>query len=112
MVTIDVTVIYLPAPRVSHEWTVKLEDGACVVQALLASGLATAFPDFDPDAAAIGVWGCKAALDQPLRSRDRVEIYRPLQVDPKVARRERFRRQGTRVAGLFAVKKSGGKAGY
>jgi putative ubiquitin-RnfH superfamily antitoxin RatB of RatAB toxin-antitoxin module len=31
-------------------------------------------------------------------------VYRPLQVDPKVARRERFRQQGTRAAGLFARK--------
>jgi putative ubiquitin-RnfH superfamily antitoxin RatB of RatAB toxin-antitoxin module len=33
-----------------------------------------------------------------------VEVLRPLQVDPKVARRERFVKQGTRGAGLFAKK--------
>jgi uncharacterized protein len=47
-----------------------------------------------------------------LGDRDRVEIYRPLQVDPKMARRERFRRQGARAAGLFARKREGGKPGY
>ena len=109
---LEVTVIYLPAPRVAHEWTVQLEEGACVLQALQASGIGDKFTDLDFETAAIGVWGCKAALDQPLRARDRVEIYRPLQVDPKVARRARFRRQGTRVAGLFTDKKAGGKGGY
>ena len=54
-------------------------------------------------------------LDLPkdfVRPGDRVEIYRPLKVDPKVARRERFVRQGARATGLFARRRPGGKAGY
>jgi hypothetical protein len=54
-------------------------------------------------------WACggrKAGLEDVLRYRDRVEIYRPLQVDPKLARRERFRKQGVRAAGLFARRKA------
>ncbi len=43
---------------------------------------------------------------------DRLEIYRPLTVDPKVARRERFSRQGARTTGLFARRRAGGKSGY
>jgi putative ubiquitin-RnfH superfamily antitoxin RatB of RatAB toxin-antitoxin module len=60
----------------------------------------------------IGVWGRRASLKQTLRENDRVEIYRALRVDPKVARRERFTRQGSRSAGLFASKRVGAKAGY
>jgi hypothetical protein len=41
-----------------------------------------------------------------------VELVRPLLVDPKVARRERFRRQGSRAAGLFAGRRPGSKPGY
>jgi hypothetical protein len=41
-----------------------------------------------------------------------VELYRPLLVDPKVARRERFRRQGARNTGLFAQRRPGAKPGY
>jgi putative ubiquitin-RnfH superfamily antitoxin RatB of RatAB toxin-antitoxin module len=107
-----VTVAYSPGPRECHEWPVCLEEGATVMQALLASGLATACPDLDLAAAGIGVWSRPAQPDQPLRDRDRIEVYRPLQVDPKVARRERFRKQGARAAGLFAGKKAGAKAGY
>jgi putative ubiquitin-RnfH superfamily antitoxin RatB of RatAB toxin-antitoxin module len=60
----------------------------------------------------VGVWGRKAELEQVLRNHDRVELYRPLRVDPKVARRERFARQGVRTTGLFAKRRAGSKPGY
>jgi sulfur carrier protein len=47
-----------------------------------------------------------------VREGDRVEVYRGLKVDPKVARRERFRSQGARAAGLFAKRRPGAKPGY
>lgn len=81
-------------------------------QALRASGLADDFPGLDLGAASVGVWGRKARLDDPLQQGDRIEVYRPLRVDPKVARRERFRSQGARSAGLFANKRPGAKSGY
>ena len=107
-----VTVAYSPAPRQVHEWPVSLKNGATVLQALQASGLAAAFPGVNLKTVGVGIWGREAALNQLLRERDRVEIYRPLKVDPKLARRERFREQGARAAGLFAKKKAGAKAGY
>ena len=39
-------------------------------------------------------------------------VHRELKVDPKVARRERFVKQGARTTGLFAKKRLGAKAGY
>jgi len=89
-----------------------LEAGSTVHQALQESGLAAEFPALDVRTAAFGIWGRKARLAQPLRDGDRVEVYRPLTVDPKVARRERFRKQGARAAGLFARKRDGAKPGY
>jgi putative ubiquitin-RnfH superfamily antitoxin RatB of RatAB toxin-antitoxin module len=47
-----------------------------------------------------------------LQDHDRVEICRALTVDPKVARRARFVKQGARTTGLFARKRPGAKAGY
>ena len=52
------------------------------------------------------------APDQLLHDGDRLELYRPLTVDPKVARRERFARQGARTTGLFARQRPGSKPGY
>ncbi len=109
---IRVTVLYSPGPRVVHEWALSLQAGATVQEALEASGLRAAFPQADLSRAVVGVWGRKARPEQPLRNSDRVEIYRDLTVDPKLARRERFRKQGARAAGLFARKRQGAKPGY
>jgi len=109
--SIRVTVLYSPRPRTVHEWVVTLPAGATVLQALEASGLRAALPAADLGSAVTGVWGRKARAEQRLREQDRVEIYRPLKVDPKLARRERFRKQGTRAAGLFARKPSGARPG-
>lgn len=106
-----VCVLYSPQPRTVCQWAVSLPPGATVLQALEASGMRADFPGVDLRGAVVGVWGRKARLEQPLRQGDRVEIYRPLQVDPKLARRERFRKQGSRAAGLFARKRNGAKPG-
>ncbi|MEO7393232.1 MAG: RnfH family protein [Ramlibacter sp.] len=104
--TMRVTVLYSSSAREIHEWVVDLAEGATVLQVLEHSGLPAAFPGLDLKTSVTGVWGRKARLEQRLRDGDRVEIYRPLKVDPKVARRERFRRQGARSAGLFALKRN------
>ncbi|OOG57496.1 RnfH family protein [Polaromonas sp. C04] len=110
--TIRVSIVYSSGPRHTHEQWVTLEDGASVLQALQISGVLQAFPGIGLAHASVGVWSRKAGLNQLLREHDRVEVYRPLTVDPKVARRERFRKQGAKAAGLFAKKRSGAKAGY
>lgn len=45
----------------------------------------------------IGVWGRVQGLDAVLRARDRIEVYRPLTVDPKEARRQRYKARGERI---------------
>jgi len=107
-----ITVVYAPAPRQVFEHLIELPAGACVADAFAASGLREAFPGVDLSSGLFGVWGRKADAEQALQDGDRVEIYRPLLVDPKVARRERFARQGARTTGLFAKKRAGAKAGY
>ena len=109
---IHVTVLYSPAPRQVCEWALEVTPGATVLQALEASGLLAEVPHADLGSAVVGVWGRPAVLEQPLRDRDRVEIYRPLKVDPKLARRQRFGQQGARATGLFAKKRAGAKPGY
>ncbi len=104
--------LYSPGPRITREWPLALPSGATVQQALEASAMATEFPDVDLSKVTVGVWGQKALLDQALRDLDRVELYRDLKVDPKLARRERFKKQGSRAAGLFAKKRKGAKPGY
>ena len=109
---ISVTVMYSPAPRQVVEWRVELPAGATVRQAVEASGWQAAFPEREAAGFDVGIWGRQCDWAAPLREGDRVEIYRGLLVDPKVARRERFRKQGARAAGLFAKKRPGAKPGY
>lgn len=85
-----VEVVYAPAPHVVDRVVLSLASGATVADALQASGL-LARHGLTLDALAVGVWGRACALDLRLRERDRVEIYRPLQVDPKEARRQRYK---------------------
>lgn len=106
---LHVVVLVSPGPREVHEVTLSLPAGATVAQALQASGL---LGQVQANRWMVGVWRRKAELTQVLRDQDRVEAYRPLLVDPKVARRERFARQGARSAGLFAKRRAGAKAGY
>jgi putative ubiquitin-RnfH superfamily antitoxin RatB of RatAB toxin-antitoxin module/ribosome-associated toxin RatA of RatAB toxin-antitoxin module len=108
---LNLLVVYSPAAREVVERPVELPQPATVAQALAASGLLQAF-GLDAARLRLGIWGRKATLEQPVRDMDRIEIYRPLTVDPKVARRERFAKQGSRTTGLFARRRPGGKAGY
>ncbi len=102
---IAVSVVYSPVARKVQEVSVFLAPGSSVLQALQSSRVLEHFPELDRPGTTLGVWGRKVTLRQTLRQGDRVEIYRPLRVDPKVARRERFLEQGARGAGLFEKKK-------
>jgi hypothetical protein len=64
---------------------VKLElpAGATVRDALAAAGI---------DSQRVGIFGKRVSADARLADGDRVEVYRPLQIDPKQARRQRARR--------------------
>lgn len=67
--------------------SVTLPGNATVADAIEASGLKSKFPEHDLDACATGVWGSLVQRDRQLRNGDRVELYRPLEVDPREARR-------------------------
>ena len=107
-----VVVCWSPAPREVLERPVDLPEGATVADAVRASGFVAAAVGQEPGEGEVGVWGRRSSTQQPVREGDRIEIYRGLRVDPKVARRERFRKQGTRAAGLFAQRRPGAKPGY
>ncbi|HEV7914256.1 MAG TPA: RnfH family protein, partial [Albitalea sp.] len=89
---ISVVVAYSAAPRQVDHVALSLPAGATVHDALRASGLLERHPAIDLASQKVGVWGKLRALDAPLRDGDRVEVYRPLKVDPKEARRQRYRR--------------------
>ena len=76
-----------PTHAVRREFV--LPQGSCVADALAL------FAAADPGIEAIhgvGIFGKPCEPTTPLHDGDRVEIYRPLQVDAKQMRRERARR--------------------
>ncbi len=114
--TLAITVCFSPAPRTVCELSLQLGAGSTLADAV---ALAVQQPDWPQgwdqaqcQALQPGIWGRKAGWSTRLREGDRVELCRDLRVDPKVARRERFNKQGARRAGLFAKKRPGAAAGY
>jgi putative ubiquitin-RnfH superfamily antitoxin RatB of RatAB toxin-antitoxin module len=84
LITVEV-VFALPEQQVVQ--TVQLLPGATAATAVQLSGLPPRFPDFNFTAATLGVWNKQVAADHVLTDGDRVEIYRPLPMDPREARR-------------------------
>jgi putative ubiquitin-RnfH superfamily antitoxin RatB of RatAB toxin-antitoxin module len=83
---IDVEVVFA-LPDKQHLVQVRLAEGATVADAIAASAIEAAFPDYDLAQCAVGVWGRLVERDRVLVSGDRVELYRALQMDPREARR-------------------------
>ena len=106
---ICVTLAYSPAPRTVEELVLTLDAGSTVARAVSVAALRGLIVS---STLCTGGWGRKVMPHQVLVHGDRVEIYRPLKVDPKVARRLRFAGQGAKSAGLFSSRRAGAKAGY
>jgi uncharacterized protein len=86
-----VEVVYCPLPGYCDRVRLRLPEGCTALDALRASGLC-ARHSLDESAVCVGIWGRVQPTDTRLRDLDRVELYRPLQVDPKEARRLRYKR--------------------
>jgi putative ubiquitin-RnfH superfamily antitoxin RatB of RatAB toxin-antitoxin module len=94
--TIRVEVAYSPAPRQVDLQVFELPRGATAGQAVLAAGLPARHPGFDLETVTVAVWGRAVAPSAVLQDGDRLALCRPLIVDPKEARRVRYRAQGER----------------
>jgi putative ubiquitin-RnfH superfamily antitoxin RatB of RatAB toxin-antitoxin module len=97
MARLRVEVVYALADGVDAV-VVELGRGATVADALRASGLPQRHPEIVPEKARAGVFGRERRPGEALADGDRVEVYRPLKVDPGQARRERARRLSRRTS--------------
>lgn len=96
--TVDVELVYAPAPHQLMRVGLQLPAGSTAAEALRHSGWREEIGAEAFDGLKLGLWGRACAPETVLRSRDRLELYRPLQVDPKEARRQRYRRDGVKRA--------------
>ncbi len=74
----------------------EVPPGTTALQAVEQSGIAAEFPEIETQTASMGIFSRlldgrlkPLPADYVLQARDRVEVYRPLQIDPKQARRAR-----------------------
>ncbi|MDX1587498.1 MAG: RnfH family protein [Oleiphilaceae bacterium] len=76
----------------------QVAPGTTMVEAVQQSGITRHFPEIDVASQPMGIFGQVVAdpANHPLRDGDRVEIYRPLIIDPKQARLDRARRKSGR----------------
>jgi len=92
-----VSVVYSPGPGKVDEERLWVPIGTTLRDVLLSCDLVRRHGEIDIATARVGIWGRFRALDELLRDQDRVEIYRPLRVDPKEARRLRYRKHRERT---------------
>lgn len=86
--TIQVTIVSFTQGKI---WRRELSCpvGATVADALVTAGYFSDFQDMKPETIPVGIYGKHSNIHQVLSDQDRVEIYAPLRVDPKIARRRR-----------------------
>lgn len=99
---IRVEVVIASAARRVETRSLSLPAGSTVADALHSDPALAAAAGGDPAAFAIGCWGRACEPGRVLRDGDRVELTRPLRVDPKEARRLRHRRDGLNRPGRGA----------
>ena len=88
---LNIEVVYCPRPGDCDRVSLRLAEGAGVLDAVTASGLCERH-GLAPQSFGLGIWGRMQPPEAVLRDGDRVELYRPLRVDPKEARRLRYKR--------------------
>ncbi len=76
-------------PRKQRIVALDVPDTCTARQAACLSALDQEFEDLDLLLVPLGIFGLKTNDEQQLKAGDRVELYRPLQIDPMEARRAR-----------------------
>lgn len=84
----EIEVVYA-LPEREDAVRVRLAPGATAADAVEASGILARHPEIDLGRNKLGVYGKVVAPQARLADGDRIEIYRPLALDPKEARRRR-----------------------
>jgi len=84
--TIEVELTYANVQQ-QYLMPLRVAQGCSVRQLIDQSGIIEQFPEIDLNVNKVGIFAKQVALDTPLRGGERVEIYRPLLIEPKQRRR-------------------------
>lgn len=89
---LEIEVVYgLPDKQMLKK--LNVQNGCTAREAVYQSGLDEIFSELDLQTAPLGIFGKSVKDETLLRDKDRIEIYRPLLIDPKEARRKRVQNQ-------------------
>ncbi|MBF1285639.1 RnfH family protein [Neisseria sicca] len=89
---LEIEIVYgLPDKQVLKK--LNMQNGCTVREAVCQSGLDEIFSELDLRTVPLGIFGKSVKDETLLRDKDRIEIYRPLLIDPKEARRKRVQNQ-------------------
>jgi putative ubiquitin-RnfH superfamily antitoxin RatB of RatAB toxin-antitoxin module len=97
----------LPQRQVVVE--VPLCEGMTAIEALRASGLPEEFPELQAAGLPLGIFGRRVGETEVLRAGDRVEVYRPLAVDPREARRRAVQSERQQRTAQARSRRQGGR---
>ncbi len=84
---VNVELVFVTLDQTTVHQHLSLAAGATVADALVASGIINQYPEVG--SLPVGIFSKLVTRDTPLSSGDRVELYRPLMIDPKEKRRQR-----------------------
>lgn len=85
----EITVEVIYAANAIFTTSLSLKQGTTIKEAVELSGVMAKFPEIDLAKNQVGIYGKRKKLDDVFEHEDRIEIYRPLIIDPMEARRRR-----------------------
>lgn len=83
---IKIEVVYA-SPQTQKLLALDIDEGTTIEMAIHQSGILSFFPEINLQKQKVGVFGKARSLTDVVQEGDRIEIYRPLLIDPKEARR-------------------------
>jgi uncharacterized protein len=102
-----VELVWSPAAGDVQQRWLEVEEGATLESTLRGCADFMASQSQPLDQLRLGIWGRLRPLQTPLRERDRIEVYRPLTVDPKEARRLRYAKRGQPIVSRHRPRHAG-----
>lgn len=88
---IEVEVVYA-TPKQQVIITVSVLPNSTVEDVIHASGILRQFPEIQLELQKVGIFSKIVDLQHRVKPHDRIEIYRPLIIDPKDARKKRVKK--------------------
>ena len=70
---------------------ISVFEGATIKEAIELSGILKKFPEVDLEKQKVGIFGEIASLDTIVEDGDRVEIYRPIKIDPELVEHNKYK---------------------